>query len=141
MLAAENTTQEFNFQTSIYDDALDNIYYSKSSYNWTEADMVFMQPNELPTRTDKRLQQHDPSKFREFKANFTFRKDIESYNRYYHHPELLDTFTIKQKDSPLKDDKGEVITVTDSRTSTKVTVYSHVNEALNPPDDGGISLL
>ena len=55
ILAAENMTQDMNYQTSFYVDALDEVLYSTSQYNWTEFDMVFLQKGELPIRIDKML--------------------------------------------------------------------------------------
>lgn len=39
---AENTTSTLNYQTSIFNYASDTVLYSKSQYNWTEVDMVFL---------------------------------------------------------------------------------------------------
>jgi hypothetical protein len=45
LIISENMTSEFNYQTSFWSDELDEIFYQNASYNWTEADMVYLQIN------------------------------------------------------------------------------------------------
>ena len=100
LLVAENMTQEFNWQTSIFNEPQDEVYYSQAQYNWTEVDMVFLQKDELPLRWDKNLNiSLRISSAREYildhVGNYTFQVNLENYNRLYHYRDLIPKYTTK----------------------------------------------
>ena len=93
-LMTANTTQEYNRQTTIFEEVHDAVYYQKGSYNWTEADMVYMKPRTLAVRLDYRF--HEPKDLFSrdpFLGKFYFDINIESYNLWYNNPAYLETYT------------------------------------------------
>ena len=75
---------------------IDKINYPQNQYNWTEADMVYLQKGERMARFDYR---HD-TKAHEgnesfFWAGYNFDINIESYNRLYHYPEYIPKYATK----------------------------------------------
>ena len=94
---AENITSTLNYQTSIFNYANDKVMYPKKQFNWTEVDMIFLQKDEIPVRTDYKYNVSDPGIDRiGCQGNYTYNVDIPSWNRLYHYPTLLKQYTVKQ---------------------------------------------
>lgn len=124
MQVTQNLTGEYNYGTSIFEEPMDFIHYQMNkSFNWTEADMVFLQPDEYPYRLDYRFNPEDPNhNWENYVATNDFLVDyydvdgvfvfdawqIPNYNRFYHSSEE-DKILFTSKKSLLLDDDGEVV--------------------------------
>jgi hypothetical protein len=126
------------------------IFYQQNSYNWTEADMVYVKPGELVKRLDYRYA-HPEDEFNvdDFTGQFTFDINIESYNRLYNTPEYLPIYTNKTQTNfgstgpqtpptyeVKKDADGNDISILDPRTGEFVPYYLHTKAGEADLEDG-----
>ena len=145
ILAAENMTQDMNYQTSFYVDALDEVLYSTSQYNWTEFDMVFLQKGELPIRIDKMLElqrsygnvdPNDPTAYQNFMAYYKFNINIENYNRLYHFRDLIPKYTTKQMKQNVLN--GVPMEIFNTSSGEDEIWYSYIQPGNEGDTNGGV---
>lgn len=124
---------------------LSEIFYQTSSYNWTEADMVFMTPYELPLRLDWRYNdtEHDDLKDL-FRGNYFFDVNIESYNRLYHTNAETKKKYLTKRDKKV-DENGEYVYHLDTRFNDTENAYVHEFSYVEPGNEddtfGGIQFV